>query len=88
MAMSVLITLASIFSFVAETHYVFQQLRLSNGSLLPAPKPESPATAAINCCCGGLESEHITNHTPDATNDFNHNETGSDELLIECCSST
>lgn len=74
--MSMIITLASIFAFVAETHYKFQQLRLSNGTLLPAPEPE-PAVATAMCCCAGLvEEEHITNHSADTAVNTTHNETG------------
>lgn len=67
-----IITLASIFTFVSETHYLFKQVKLANGTLVPAPEPE---VVTKSCCCVP-EAPHITNHTGDEYSNETHNETG------------
>ena len=69
---SMVITLISIFTFVAETHYLFQQIKLSNGTLLPAPPP---VPMAVPRCCE-TRVLHVTNHSADGNYNTTHDESG------------
>lgn len=69
-----LITFTSIFTFVAESHYVFKQIKLANGTMIPAPPPETHSNTPA-CCCAAAEP-HETNHSADEAFNSTHNETG------------
>ncbi|XP_067949682.1 potassium voltage-gated channel protein Shaw-like [Watersipora subatra] len=69
---SFIVTAGSVFTFIAETHYVFQQLTLENGTRVPAP-PVIRNTS--QCCCYFNLSEHLTNHSADQALNVTHNET-------------